>query len=90
MKTDLREGANIVMVKPGLAYLDIICRASRIIKEPIAVYNVSGEYCMFKSAAEKNLIDEKVAIMEIVSAFKRSGAKIIITYSAKDIASKLK
>ncbi|RLG14522.1 MAG: porphobilinogen synthase [Candidatus Nanohalarchaeota archaeon] len=90
MKTDLREGADIVMVKPGLTYLDIICRASRIIKKPIAVYNVSGEYCMFKSAAEKNWIDEKAALIELVSAFKRSGAKIIITYSAKDIASELK
>jgi porphobilinogen synthase len=86
---DIEEGADIVIVKPALAYLDIIRRVKDNFNIPIAAYNVSGEYAMLKLAVENNLLDEK-AIMETILSIKRAGADIIITYFAKDIAKKLK
>ncbi len=84
---DIKEGADIVMVKPGLAYLDIIKEASRRFKAPLlAVYNTSGEYAMIKYGAKIGLWDEKKAVFEIITAIKRAGADLIITYHAKDIA----
>jgi porphobilinogen synthase len=86
---DIEEGADIVMVKPALAYLDIIYRARQRFDCPIAAYNVSGEYMMVKSSAAAGLADEQAATMEVLTAIKRAGADIIITYSAKDVAKRL-
>ncbi len=86
MALDIEEGADIVMVKPALAYLDVIYRARQRFDCPIAAYNVSGEYMMVKSAAAADLADEQAAVMEVLTAIKRAGADIIITYSAKDVA----
>ena len=83
---DLEEGADILMVKPALCYLDIIRRAKERFDCPIAVYNVSGEYMMVSSAAAKELLDKESAMMEILYSIKRAGADIIITYFAKDAA----
>lgn len=87
---DISEGADIVMVKPALAYLDIVKEVSNRVDYPIAVYNVSGEYSMVKSAGANGWIDEKKIIMENMIAFKRAGAKIIITYHAIEVAKMLK
>ena len=86
IQQDIIEGADIVMVKPALAFLDIICRAREQFDCPIAAYNVSGEYMMLNAAADAGLLDRKAAIMEMLSSFKRAGADIIITYFAKEIA----
>ena len=86
LQNDEIEGADIVMVKPGLAYLDIIKLFSEHTCLPIAAYNVSGEYAMIKAAAQKGWIDEKKIVHEILTAFKRAGASVILTYFAKDIA----
>lgn len=86
IKLDTYEGADIVMVKPAMAYLDIVANAKRLIDVPIAVYNVSGEYAMVKSAAKSGTIDEMSVVCELMTSFKRAGADIIITYHAKDIA----
>lgn len=83
---DVEEGADIVMVKPGLAYLDILWRVKQTFPMPLAVYNVSAEYAMVKAAAEKGWINEKSLVMETMFGFKRAGADIIITYHAKDVA----
>lgn len=83
---DISEGADIVMVKPALAYLDVVKEVSNRVDYPIAVYNVSGEYSMVKSAGINGWIDEKKVIMENMIAFKRAGAKIIITYHAIEVA----
>lgn len=83
---DLEEGADIVMVKPGLAFLDVLKKVSEVADCPIAVYNVSGEYSMVKAAAMNGWIDEKKIVLENMIAMKRAGAKIIITYHALDIA----
>ena len=83
---DIDEGADIVMVKPALAYLDIVKEARQKFDLPIAVYNVSGEYAMVKAAAEKGWIDEKKIVLENLTAIKRAGADIIITYHALDAA----
>ncbi len=80
---DIDEGADIVMVKPALPYLDIIAKASQRFDCPIAAYNVSGEYMMLNSAADAGLIDRDSAILETLTAIKRAGANIIITYFAK-------
>lgn len=85
-KADIAEGADIIMVKPGLPYLDVIKDLKDKIDSPIAVYNVSGEYSMIKAAAEKGWIDEKSVVLENCYSFLRSGADIIISYHAKDIA----
>src|ERR1051326_249869 len=81
---DIEEGADIVMVKPGLAFLDILREARDNFDTPLAVYNVSGEYSMVKAAANNGWIDERRVVSEILTAFKRAGADIILTYHAKD------
>ena len=83
---DIEEGADIVMVKPALAYLDIIYRARQRFDCPIAAYNVSGEYMMVKSSAAAGLSDEQATMMEVLTAIKRAGADILITYFAKEAA----
>ncbi|MBU0487285.1 MAG: porphobilinogen synthase [Bacteroidetes bacterium] len=87
---DIEEGADIVMVKPALSYLDVICRVKDTFKMPVAAYNVSGEFSMVKAAGAQGWIDEKRVMMEIITSIKRAGADIIITYHAKDIADILK
>jgi porphobilinogen synthase len=84
--SDIEEGADIVMVKPALAYLDIIARARDAFDVPIAAYNVSGEYAMIKAAGEKGIINEQQLMMESLLSIKRAGADIIISYFAKDVA----
>ena len=84
---DVEEGADILMVKPALAYLDVISLVKEAFPQyPLAAYNVSGEYSMVKAAAEKGWIDEKLVTFEILTAIKRAGADIIITYHALDVA----
>ena len=83
---DIAEGADMVMVKPAMAYLDIIRRVRETYDHPLAAYNVSGEYSMIKAAADKGWIDEKRVAMELLTAIKRAGADLILTYHAKDAA----
>lgn len=90
IELDIAEGADIVMVKPALAYLDIINEAANRFDVPIAAYNVSGEYSMIKAAAKMGWVDEKGIVMETATAIKRAGAKINITYFAKQLAEWLK
>jgi porphobilinogen synthase len=85
IELDVNEGADIIMIKPAVAYLDIIHAARARFNLPIAAYNVSGEYSMVKAAAQNGWIDEKAAINEILISIKRSGADLIITYFAKDV-----
>jgi porphobilinogen synthase len=87
---DLEEGADIVMVKPALAYLDIIAAARERFEVPIAAYNVSGEYAMVKAAAQMGWLDEDRIVWEILTAIKRAGADLIITYFAKEVAQRLR
>jgi len=87
MELDLNEGADMIMVKPALAYLDIIGLAKENFNVPIVAYNVSGEYSMVKAAAQNGWIDEKTVIREILTGIKRAGADLIITYFAKDAKS---
>lgn len=86
----MEQGADLLMVKPALAYLDII----RLLKEhfdlPVAAYNVSGEYSMVKAAAANGWIDERAVVMELLTGIKRAGADLILTYFAKDVARWLK
>ncbi len=82
---DISEGADIVIVKPALAYLDIIRRIKSKFNVPLAAYNVSGEYSMVKAAAQNGWLDEKTAALEILTGLKRAGADLIITYFAKDV-----
>ncbi len=84
--TDVREGADMVMVKPALAYLDVIRAVREATSLPLAAYNVSGEYAMVKAAAERGWIDEGRVTMEVLTAIKRAGADLIITYHARDAA----
>ena len=86
VRLDIAEGADIVMVKPALAYLDIIYRIKQQTNLPIAAYNVSGEYAMIKAAAEQGWIDEKQVILETLLSIKRAGADLILTYFAKEAA----
>jgi porphobilinogen synthase len=86
---DIEEGADIVMVKPALSYLDIIQRIKTTVNMPICAYNVSGEYSMVKAAAEKGWIDENRIVHEILTSIKRAGSDMIITYHAQDIVEKL-
>lgn len=88
--SDIDEGADIIMVKPGLPYLDILRDLRNEYNLPLAVYNVSGEYSMIKGAAANGWIDEKRVVLETMVGFKRAGADIIITYHAKDVARWLK
>jgi porphobilinogen synthase len=83
---DIKEGADIVMVKPALAYLDVIGKIKEKFNHPLAAYSVSGEFSMIKAAAEKGWLDEKKVMMEILTAIKRAGADVIITYFAKEAA----
>ncbi len=83
---DIEEGADIVMVKPALSYLDVVRRVKEEFGYPTAAYNVSGEYSMVKAAAEKGWIDEKKIVLEILTSIKRAGADLILTYHAKDVA----
>jgi len=83
---DIEEGADIIMVKPALPYLDVVHAIKQETKFPLAAYNVSGEYSMIKAAAAKGWLDEERAVMEAVTGIKRAGADLIITYHAKDIA----
>ena len=83
---DIEEGADIIMVKPALSYLDVIRRAKDEFNIPIAAYNVSGEFSMVKAAAEKGWINEKRIVREILTSIKRAGSDIILTYHAKDMA----
>ncbi len=85
---DIEEGADAVMVKPGLPYLDVVRAARDAFNVPIAVYNVSGEYSMIKAAAQNGWIDEQRAVDELLTGFVRAGADIIITYFAKDFAAR--
>jgi len=87
---DLDQGADIVMVKPGLPYLDIVRRVKEEFRVPTAVYNVSGEFAAIKAAAQNGWLDERAAVMEMMTAFRRAGADLIITYWAKDVARWLK
>ena len=90
IKIDIEEGADIVMVKPALSYLDVITEARARFDLPLAAYNVSGEYSMVKAAGLKGWLDEKRVMLEVLTAIKRAGANILITYFAKDAAKWLK
>ena len=83
---DVEEGADIVMVKPGLPYLDIVREVKNAIEVPVSVYNISGEYAMIKAAAKMGWLDENKAIIETLTSIKRAGADLIATYFAKDAA----
>src|SRR5467141_2892248 len=83
---DIDEGADIVMVKPALPYLDILWRMHERFGKPTAVYHVSGEYAMIKAAVEKGIVDERAAVLEVTTALKRAGADIIVTYWARELA----
>ncbi|ADG82002.1 porphobilinogen synthase [Thermincola potens] len=89
-RLDVEEGADIIMVKPALAYMDIMYRLKQEFRMPLAAYNVSGEYSMIKAAAQNGWIDEKRVVLETLTGMKRAGADIIITYHAKDVAKWLK
>jgi porphobilinogen synthase len=86
VRQDIEEGADIVMVKPALPYLDIITRVKDTFGYPTAAYHVSGEYAMLKAAARNGWIDERRAMLETLTAIRRAGADIIITYYARDAA----
>jgi porphobilinogen synthase len=90
VEQDIAEGADIVMVKPALAYLDVIRKVRDSFNCPLAAFNVSGEYAMVKAAAKENMVDERQIILEILTAIKRAGADIILTYHAKEVAGWLK
>ena len=83
---DVEEGADIVMVKPGLPYLDIVREVKNAVRVPVSVYNISGEYAMIKAAAKMGWLNEEKAILETLGSFKRAGADLIATYFAKDAA----
>jgi porphobilinogen synthase len=86
IESDIAEGADIVMVKPAMAYLDVIRQARDRFDHPLSAYNVSGEYSMIKAAASQGWIDGKSATLELLTAIKRAGADIILTYHAKEAA----
>jgi porphobilinogen synthase len=87
---DLEEGADMIMVKPAMPYLDVIQRVREKFDVPVAAYNVSGEYSMVKAAAQRGWLDEKRVILEILTGIQRAGAGMILTYHAKDVARWLK
>jgi len=86
VESDIKEGADIVMVKPALSYLDVIHEVRQKYNKPLAAYNVSGEYSLIKAAAEKGWVDEKSATLEVLTSISRAGADMIISYHAKDVA----
>ena len=81
---DIAEGADIVMVKPALAYLDVIREVRNAVQVPVSAYNISGEYSMIRAAAKMGWLDEDKAILEVLTAIKRAGADLIATYFAKE------
>src|SRR2546430_13602373 len=83
---DVDEGADIIMVKPALPYIDILWRVRERFAKPTAVFHVSGEYAIVKAAAEKSVVDERAAVLEITTSLKRAGADIILTYWARELA----
>jgi porphobilinogen synthase len=83
---DVSEGADVVMVKPALPYLDVVRRVKEATRVPVAAYNVSGEYAMVKAAAAAGHLDERAVVLEALTAIRRAGADIVITYHAKDVA----
>jgi porphobilinogen synthase len=83
---DVDEGADVVMVKPALPYLDVVRRVKEATRVPLAAYNVSGEYAMVKTAAAAGYIDERAAVLEALTAIRRAGADIVVTYHARDVA----
>ena len=85
-RLDMEEGADMVMVKPALPYLDVIRRVKEETRMPVAAYNVSGEYAMLKAAAQNGWIDEERAVLETLTAIRRAGADLVFTYYAKDAA----
>lgn len=87
VEQDIAEGADIIMIKPALAYLDVIRQVRNTFNYPLAAYNVSGEYAMVKAAVRQGWLDERKAVLEILTAIKRAGADIIVTYHAKEVAS---
>ncbi|MCH8199901.1 MAG: porphobilinogen synthase, partial [Chloroflexi bacterium] len=87
---DAAEGADVLMVKPALAYLDVLKEARERFDLPLAAYNVSGEYAMLKAAAANGWLDERAAMLEVLTSIKRAGADLIITYFAKDAARALR
>ena len=89
MRADLDEGADIVMVKPALAYLDVLARVRDAVDAPLAAYHVSGEYAMVKAAGEKGWIDGPAVMLEHVTAIRRAGADIVLTYAARELAEAL-
>ena len=86
IESDIAEGADIVMVKPAMAYMDVIREARERFNHPLAAYNVSGEYSMIKAAAQLGWVDERPVTTELLTGIKRAGADIIISYFAKDVA----
>jgi porphobilinogen synthase len=86
VELDLIEGADMVMVKPALAYLDVIRRVRDYCHVPVAAYNVSGEYAMVKAASANGWLDERAIVLELLTGIKRAGANLILTYHAKDAA----
>jgi porphobilinogen synthase len=86
IEADIEEGADLVMVKPALPYLDVIRRAKDATHVPLAAYNVSGEYAMLEAAAANGWIDERRAVLEILTSIRRAGADLVLTYHAKDAA----
>jgi porphobilinogen synthase len=86
VRMDIEEGADMVMVKPALPYLDIVRRVRDETDLPVAAYNVSGEYAMVKAAANAGYLDERAAVLEALTSIRRAGADIVITYHAKDVA----
>lgn len=90
VRLDIEEGADMVMVKPGMPYLDIVRRVSEEFNIPVFAYQVSGEYAMLKAAAQNGWLNEKAAVLESLLAFKRAGANGVLTYFAKDVAGWLK
>jgi porphobilinogen synthase len=86
IRTDIAEGADIVMVKPALPYLDVIRRAKDETRFPMAAYHVSGEYAMVKAASANGWLDERRVVLELLTSIRRAGADLILTYHAKDAA----
>jgi porphobilinogen synthase len=85
-KLDIEEGADMVMVKPAVPYLDVIRRVKAETAAPLAAYQVSGEYSMLKAAAQNGWLDERAAVLETLTGIRRAGADVIVTYYAKEVA----
>jgi len=85
-KLDLEEGADMIMVKPAVPYLDVIRRVKQETAAPLAAYHVSGEYSMLKAAAANGWIDERATVLETLTGIRRAGADVIVTYYAKEVA----